>query len=103
VPRWKSAAVGVRLVYANVDTERFPLAPGLCVRADRGRYVSIEETTDLTRAFGRGAIGYSPPDGTVILVGGHTGRLQANGVDVALEASSEALLLKAARALRPVG
>jgi hypothetical protein len=46
---------------------------------------------------------YVPPDGTLFLtVGGRTGYLEVDGLTVSIEATSEELVLSAARALEPM-
>lgn len=87
--------VGVRVSYGASKLGGRAVEPA-------GPYVMLEETTKLYPGFGRGATGYAPPEGSVVLFGGRIGLLRAHGVDVHIEASSESLLLEAARALRPV-
>jgi hypothetical protein len=66
-------------------------------------YVRVGETLTLDDQFQRGVRDYSPPDGSVLVFGGRIGVMQAHGVHLALEASSEDLLLAAARALANAG
>jgi hypothetical protein len=94
-PVWGEPHTGVRVGYGAVSG-------GRGIRAEGAGYVTLEETTELYPGFGRGATGYVPPEGSIVVFGGGIGLLRAHGVDVHIEASSEDLLLAAARALRPV-
>jgi hypothetical protein len=67
-----------------------------------GSSVQVSESPTLDFGFQRGVIGYSPPEGSVLIVGGRIGLMQLNGVYLSLEASSDELLLATARALEPV-
>jgi hypothetical protein len=62
----------------------------------------ILNVTGIEFAHPTGVSDYSPPEGSVLIIGGHIGVMQAQGLHIALEASSEDLLLAAARALEPV-
>jgi hypothetical protein len=66
-----------------------------------GPYLQISETLTLDDAFQRGVENYSPPEGTLLVFGKGIGVMQSHGVHLALEGSSEELLLAAARALEP--
>lgn len=46
--------------------------------------------------------GFSPPEGSILVVGGRIGILQRDGVYITLEASDDDLLLATARALEPL-
>jgi hypothetical protein len=67
-----------------------------------GSSVQVSESPTLDFGFQRGVIGYSPPEGSVLIVGGRIGLMQRNGVYIALEASDDDLLLATARALEPL-
>jgi hypothetical protein len=74
--------------------------------------ISITETTDRNfaariRNYGSplrpgSSLGYVPPEGSVLVIRKRFGFLVRDGVYVRMEASSEKLLLGAARALRPL-
>jgi hypothetical protein len=77
-------------------------ATGELGRPASGPSVQLSESPTLDLGFQRGVIGYSPPEGSILIFGGRIGVMQTNGVYLALEASSEELLLATARALKPV-
>lgn len=62
-------------------------------------FLRVSETLTLDSQFQRGVEGYSPPEGTVLVFGGTIGVMQRHGLHIALEGSSEQLLVDAARAL----
>lgn len=64
-----------------------------------GPFLRVSETRTLDPQFQRGVEGYSPPGGSVLVFGKTIGVMQSHGVHIALEGSSEQLLLDAARAL----
>jgi hypothetical protein len=64
--------------------------------------VQVSESPTLDIGFQRGVIGYSPPETSILVVGGRIGIMQSNGLYLALEAPSEELLLATAQALTPV-
>jgi hypothetical protein len=58
-------------------------------------------STDPAPGFFRGATGYTPPGGSMIVFG-RFANLKRERVYFAIQASSDELLLSAARALRPL-
>jgi hypothetical protein len=74
-------------------------SPGLTSEAP---FVQIAESQTLDIGFQRGVMHYSPPEGSILVVGRRIAVMQKDGVYLALESSSEATLLAAARALRAV-
>ena len=92
--RWRDSVVGVNFFYGAVDEEGLP-------KALRGEHVSIREVSRLHPGFVTGTRNYVPPEGTMRLTG-RTGFLQRDGVYVTIEASSEELVIAAARALGPL-
>jgi hypothetical protein len=75
--------------------------PGRPIEPDVSRpYVRI--TQSLSARFGRDVAGYIPPEGSVLVAYGVMGAMQEDGVHLTIRASSEELLLAAARALEPV-
>ena len=67
-----------------------------------GAFVVINQTDRAARHFGRGALGYFPPEGMVVVFGGKIAKLRHSGLYLAIEASSEDVMLAAARALEPM-
>lgn len=80
---WGKPETGVRLVYGTVGD----------------RYVMITETTD---PRGLRVAGLAPPEGSLLVTGKQSGTLSVDGVYVSIGASSEELLLSAARSLGPM-
>jgi hypothetical protein len=95
---WRDAQNGVVLHYGTVGPD-----PGTS-RADSiplfdEPYLTVTETTKAS-LFRRGAGSYVPPEGSVfIAAGGRTGFLQRDGIQIGIDAGSEAAVLAAARAL----
>jgi hypothetical protein len=79
---WK----GVDLVYGGRNGSPAPDTP----------FVEIEEQTHLSL---RPAV---PPEGSILVRGTYGGELQKNGIYMLITASTEDLVLEAARALQPV-
>ncbi len=99
--RWDAEPeTSVTLIYADAPVD-VPDRALPVVGPGSGRHVSISQTTKPGRFFERGSRTYWPSDGKVIVFGRTIGKLKVGGIYVALEASSEALLVSAARALRP--
>ena len=92
--RWRDEVVGVNFFYGALDEEGLP-------KALRGEHVSVKEVVGPHEAFRTGSRNYVPPEGTVRLTG-RSGFLQRDGVYVTIEASSEELVVAAARALGPL-
>jgi hypothetical protein len=66
------------------------------------RYVEIAQTTD-RELLTRGApMKYVPPEGSMVLMSGVSGYFVRDGVYITIRASSDQLILDAARALRPM-
>jgi hypothetical protein len=98
---WGKEHKGVQLLYGKGTYPKEPIGI-LGGPAHPGPHVHIQQTTNPHPGFFRGALGYAPPEGSVIVFGGRIGNLRRDGLYVAIEASSEELLLSAARALRPL-
>lgn len=80
---WGKPHTGVRLVYGTVGE----------------RYVMLTETTD---PRGLRVTGFVPSEGSLLVTGKRSGLLALDGVYVSIGASSEELVLGAARALEPM-
>jgi hypothetical protein len=99
--QWGQPQTGVVFFYGTVgdDPRTF--------REDAGPlwnrpHVSLAEATSLMPGMLR-AGSYVPPDGSVFIGGGgRTGSVRIDGVYVSIQASSEELILSAARALEPM-
>jgi hypothetical protein len=95
---WAKTYTTVTLFYGQLDgSNRLPWvgAPNLTTP-----FVQISESPTLFLGFQRGASNYSPPEGSVLIVGGRIGIMKQDGLHLALEASSEDLLLALARDLQ---
>jgi hypothetical protein len=97
---WRKLPAEVSLFYGHLDPGTwYPgVAPAGVVPTP---FVQVSETLGLHPGFQRGVSSYSPPEGTILVFGGDIGVMQRGGVHLALEASSEDVLLAAARALEP--
>jgi hypothetical protein len=98
-PIWGAEHKAVQLVYSN-DT----LSPGpVRLRPNyEGPFVVVHQSTDPHGVWFFGATaGHAPPEGSVFSFGGF-GLLKHDGLYVAIQASSEKLILSAARALKPL-
>lgn len=92
---WSNTHTGITLFYgASSDG-------GIGIPPPADPYVQISESTTLDDGFQRGVRNYSPPEGSLLLFGPQIGVMQSHGLHLALEGSTESLLLAAARALEP--
>jgi hypothetical protein len=98
---WAEKHSGVMLFYGHLDSNT--AIPGRVGVPDPATpFVEISESPTLFEGFQRGVANYSPPQGSLLIIGGRLGLMQAGGLHLALEGSSEDLLLAAARALAPM-
>jgi hypothetical protein len=97
-PIWGAEHKSIQLVYSTSPVSREPVSifPNY-----EGPHVVVHQTTDPHPGFFRGALGYTPPEGSIIVFG-RFANLKQDGVYVAIQASSKELLLSAARALKPL-
>jgi hypothetical protein len=99
---WKRQDVGLQLFYGTVGDEPSTFRREEDVPLIEQPYVRISESTHLA-PLRRGVSRYAPPDGSLYIpAGGYMGALAVDGVYVSIEASSEKLMLEAARALEPM-
>lgn len=90
---WEKTFTGVTFLYGTLDENGNPTgSPSL----------RIGESATLDSGFPRGARDYVPPAGSILVFGRRTALMQKDGLYLALEGSSEDVLLAAARALEPV-
>jgi hypothetical protein len=100
---WGLEKTGVELFYGTAGDEPSTFRTEDDVPLLDRPHVSVSQTTERSPFFRLGPGRYSPPDGSVLLhAGGRVGFLDVDGVYVAIEASSEQLILSAARALEPM-
>lgn len=91
--RWRTYG-GVTFFYGAIDDDGKPRRSEL--------YVRISESVTLDRGFHGGPPEYAPPEGSALLTGGRSALLHEDGVYLNIVASSQELVLEAARALEPV-
>ena len=65
-------------------------------------FVQVSESRTLDSLFQRVVMNYSPPEGSILVFDAGIALMQKDGLYVALDASSEGVLLAAARALERV-
>jgi hypothetical protein len=98
---WAEKHDAVMIVYGRLDPNgRIPGQVGVPDPATP--FVEVSESPTLFDTFQRGVLNYSPPEGSLLLFGGRIGIMQADGLHLALEGSSEDVLVAAARALQPM-
>lgn len=98
---WEAEQTGVQFFYGSVGDDPSTYRADVVPRYEE-RYVAVTQTTERS-PFQRAAGRYVPPEGSVfIAAGGRTGLLQAADLTVTIEASSEELILSAARELDPM-
>jgi hypothetical protein len=98
--QWGPERTGVKFFYGTVGDE-----PSTYRRDEVPLYgkphVTLSEWAHAGPDFDRGARGYVPPEGSIILFG-RMAKLRSDGIYTLIEASSEDLILSAARALEPM-
>jgi hypothetical protein len=97
---WEEERTAVVLFYGALGDEPSTFRRDLVPRYD-APHVAVTETTERI-PFERGAGRYVPPEGSLFLAAGGTGFLRSGDLHVAIDASSEELILSAARALEPM-
>jgi hypothetical protein len=99
--QWGQAQTGVVFFYGTVGDDPSTYREDAVPLWDRP-HVSLAETTSLMPGTLRTG-SYVPPDGSVFIgAGGRMGSVRVDGVYVSIQASSEELILSAARALEPM-
>jgi hypothetical protein len=99
--RWGKAQTGVAFFYGTVGDDPSTFREGAVPLWDRP-HVALAETTSLMPGTLRGGA-YVPPEGSVFIgASGRVGSVRVDGVYVSIQASSEDLILSAARALEPM-
>jgi hypothetical protein len=84
---------GVTFLYGAIDENGNP--PG-------ERFLRLSESTTLDSGFRWGVRDFVPPEGSMLVLDGGRASLRQDGVYVVLSASSDDMLLSAARSLEPV-
>ena len=102
-PRWGPEHTGVTFFYGTVGDDPNTIPVTEYTTPLNKPYVQIAQTTD-RELLTRGApMKYVPAEGSMVLIPGVSGYLIRDGVYITIRASSDKLILDAARALRPMG
>jgi DNA-directed RNA polymerase specialized sigma24 family protein len=97
---WAQTYTGATFFYGTLDDNGSPVSPGNVTSvAAPVPFVQVSESRTLDSGFQRVVVNYSPPEGSILVFDDAIAVMHKDGLYVALEASSERLLLKAARAL----
>jgi DNA-directed RNA polymerase specialized sigma24 family protein len=100
---WAKTFTGVTFYYGTLDQNGDPAIPRSASGAGRQmRFVQVSESRTLDSLFQRVASNYSPPEGSILIFDFGTAVMQKDGLYLALGASSDDLLLAAARTLERV-
>jgi hypothetical protein len=97
---WGEKETGVALFYGTTGDDPSTYRSDVVPLGDRP-HVTVTQSTRLG-AFRSGSVYPAPPGSVFIGAGGRTGSLRLDGLYVEIEASSEELILSAARALEPM-
>ena len=65
-------------------------------------FVEISESPTLVPALQRGVSNYTPPEGSLLIVGDRIGVMKADGLHLSLEGSTADVLIAAAKTLEPM-
>jgi hypothetical protein len=95
--QWGPERTGVKVFYGTVGDDPSTYREDDVPLFDR-RHVTVSQATQAGPDFDRGARGYAPPEGSIVLFG-RMGKLRRDGLYVTIEASGKELILSAARAL----
>jgi len=100
---WARRYTGVTFFYGTLDENGDPASFRNTSSAAKAMpFVQVSESRTSDSLFQRVVVNYSPPEGSILVFAAGIGVMQKDGLYVALDASSEGLLLAAARALEPV-
>lgn len=97
--RWAKTYTGATFFYGTLDENGTSASPG---GTTSGPFVQVHESRTLDLGFQRVVMHYSPPEGSILIFDAGLAVMQKHRVFLALEASSEGLLLAVARGLEPV-
>ena len=101
--RWAKTYTGATFYYGALDSSGNPASPaGASRAATPAPFVQVDESRTLDLGFQRVVVHYSPPEGSILVFDPGIAVTQKDGLYLELEASSESLLLAAARALERV-
>jgi DNA-directed RNA polymerase specialized sigma24 family protein len=97
---WAKTYTGVTFFYGTLDENGNPASFRSASGAAKPMpFVQVSESRTLDSLFQRVVMNYSPPEGSILVFDAGIALMQKDGLYVALDASSEGVLLAAARAL----
>jgi DNA-directed RNA polymerase specialized sigma24 family protein len=100
---WAKTYTGVTFYYGALDGNGDPArSPKASSAVTPIPFVQVSESRTLDRLFQRVVTNYSPPEGSILVFDSGGAVMQADGLHISLDASSEDLLLAAARRLERV-
>jgi hypothetical protein len=100
---WAKTYTGVTFYYGTLDQNGEPaIPPTVSGAGSQMRFVQVSESRTLDSLFQRVVSNYSPPEGSILIFDSGTAVMQKDGLYLALRASSDDLLLAAARMLERV-
>jgi hypothetical protein len=100
---WVKTYTGVTFFYGTLDANGDPASSrNANSAANPLPFVQVSESRTLDSLFQRVVTNYSPPEGSILVFDGGVAVMKKDGLFVALDASSEGVLLAAARALERV-
>jgi hypothetical protein len=100
---WAKSYTGVTFFYGTLDENGDPASFRSASSAAKPTpFVQVSESRTLDSLFQRVVMNYSPPEGSILVFDAGIALMQKEGLYVAFDASSEGVLLAAARALERV-
>jgi hypothetical protein len=100
---WAKTHTGVTFYYGTLDDNGDPASsPNASSAATPVPFVQVSESRTLDSVFEPVVTNYSPPEGSILVFDSGKAVMQTDGLYIAFDASSEDLLLAAARTLERV-
>lgn len=100
---WAKTYTGVTFFYGTRDDNGNPARPRTASSATTAApFVQVSESRTRDLGFQRVVMHYAPPEGSILVFDGRIALMQKDRLYVAIEASSEGVVLAAARALERV-
>jgi hypothetical protein len=100
---WVKTYTGVTFFYGTLDANGDRASSRNANSAAKPLpFVQVSESRTLDSLFQRVVMNYSPPEGSILVFDGGVAVMKKDGLFIALDASSEGVLLAAARALERV-
>jgi DNA-directed RNA polymerase specialized sigma24 family protein len=100
---WAKSYTGVTFFYGTLDANGDPASSRNATNAPKPMpFVQVSESRTLDSLFQRVVMNYAPPEGSILVFDAGVAVMQKDSLYVALDASSEGVLLAAARGLERV-